>query len=208
MIAFLTALMDGHWLAVFAGWIWNNVFIAGTAGSWSIYTATFGHTGFLWWGWAVFWLIVALVLILFVWFGTFLLYVIWFGAWVAWIFLWIYYLIGKFIVWFAILIWHFVGWLCIQIGHLAVWIWSWLWPALILFIKAFMLPVLAAAAFRDMHRSHDWRWRTTFAFLYPTYWVALFFVFPPSWAIWFYSITFLYFFIFVFEVDKPILATT
>ncbi len=178
MIEFFTALMSGHWLAVFASWIWNTVFVSWTAGAWGIYTSAFGHAGLFWWCWAAVLFVVAIFLIAYIWIAGIILYMFWVGAWACWLLIWVYYLLFKLIAWLCVLIWH-----------LAVWV----WPAILLFIKAFALPVLPAFALAEMLKSNDWRWRTAFPFVYCGYFLTLFALCPLPWAIWFTVWTWIYF---------------
>lgn len=170
MVEFFTALMSGHWLAVFAGWIWETIFVSGTAGAWSLYTSAFGHAGLLWWFWAFFLLIVAIVLIAYIWIAGIVLYLFWFGAWVCWLLIWVYYLLFKLIAWLCVLIWH-----------LAIWI----WPVIVFFLKAFIFPTISAFALAEMLASDNRKSQIVFPFAYCGYFIALFALCPLSWAVWF-----------------------
>lgn len=189
----LSFLLEGHWVA----WVWNLLWVkiafGWSSGIWTYFMSTTGL-------WSIIIFFVALAVI----------FIAWALALVGTVFLWTSCWVINYIFWklflclFCMTLWNFAVWLTLGAVHLIL---TWVIPAIIWFIKAFTLPIFAAAAFNDMLRSPDWRWRAVFHFLYPAYWVGLFFIFPVSWAIWFYVLTFLYFSIFVLEVDKPILAT-
>jgi len=101
MAEFFTSFLSGSWLAAFASWIWNTIFAGGTAWSWSLYVSTWGHAGLLWWLWAFFVLILALILIAYIWIAGVLLYSFWLLAAFAWIIIWVIYLFAMLVIWFS-----------------------------------------------------------------------------------------------------------
>ncbi|PIP85598.1 hypothetical protein COW83_03415 [Candidatus Collierbacteria bacterium CG22_combo_CG10-13_8_21_14_all_43_12] len=187
MAEFFTSFLSGSWLAAFASWIWNTIFAGGTAWSWSLYVSTWGHAGLLWWLWAFFVLILALILIAYIWIAGVLLYSFWLLAAFAWIIIWVIYLFAMLVIWFSRILWMFS---------------VWIWPYFLLFLKAFMLPVLSSFFLVELRNSNNRKIRPLFYLLCPTFLVGLFFVFPAGWATWYVIITIIYLWIFTHELTE------
>ena len=93
-------------------------------------------------------------------------------------------------------LWNLVVWLCLFSWHTLLF----LWPFLVLFLKAFMLPVITAFALVELRKRKDWK-KWLFYILCPAFLLGLFFVFPSNWAIWFFVITSIY--LWILQVDIP-----